>query len=144
MQKTSTHEAFKGIHDDVKMGSERGFGIVFAIVFGIVALWPLKNGGAPRLWAAGVAAAFLLTAFLAPAVLAPLNKLWFKFGLLLAKVMNPVVMFVLFVGAVVPTALLMRLRGKDLLHLRIDKSAKSYWVVRTPPGPEPATLRNQH
>ena len=76
---------------EVKMGSERGFGIVFAIVFLIIALFPLLGDGGVRLWSVAVAAIFGGLAFLAPKVLSPLNKLWFKFGMLLSKIVSPIV-----------------------------------------------------
>lgn len=124
-------------------GSERGFAIVFAAVFTIVALWPLLSGGAPRLWALLVAGAFLLAGFLAPAVLAPLNRLWYRFGLLLGRIVSPVVMAILFYATVLPTGLLMRLFRKDLLGLRFDPRADSYWIPREPPGPAPDSFKQQ-
>src|SRR5262249_2581596 len=105
---------------DVKMGSERGFGMVFAGVFSIMAAWPLLRGHGIN-WAAYVpAAAFLLAALLRPGMLAPLNRAWFKFGLALSRITTPLVMGALFFGVVVPTGLVMRLRRKDLLKLTID------------------------
>ena len=128
---------------DVKVGSERGFGIVFAVVFAIIGLWPLLGDGPVRLWSLGVAAGFLAAAFLVPAALRPLNKLWFKFGLVLHKIVNPLVMGLLFFVTVTPTALIMRALGKDPLNRRFDPNADSYWIPRDPPGPAPETMRNQ-
>ena len=90
---------------EVKMGSERGFGIVFAIVFLIIALFPLLGDGGVRLWSVGVAAVFGGLAFLAPKVLTPLNRLWFKFGMLLSRIVSPIVMGILFFVTVTPTGL---------------------------------------
>jgi hypothetical protein len=90
-----------------------------------------------------VAALFLAIALLYPSLLHPLNRLWFAFGLLLGRVMTPVVMGLLFVLAVVPTALVMRLRGRDLLRLKIDRESKSYWIMREPPGPPRDSMGNQ-
>jgi len=117
-------------HDAVSVGSERSFGLVFAAVFALVALWPLTDGSGPRWWALAVALGFAVAGFLAPAVLRPLNILWFSFGLLLGRILGPVVMGVIFFVAVTPTALIFRLLGKDPLRLQADESAKSYWIER--------------
>ena len=127
----------------VEMGSDRSFGLVFAAVFAIVALLPLKDGGEPRLWAGAVAAAFLLVAFVYPRALKPLNKLWFLIGMALHHVVTPLVMGLLFFCTVTPIALIMRALGKDPLRLARDDTAASYWIVRIPPGPAPETMRRQ-
>ena len=123
--------------------SNRSFGLVFALVFGVIAVYPMVFGGNLRREWAAVAALFLLLALLAPAVLAPLNRLWFRFGLVLHKVVNPVVMAVIFVVAVIPTGLLMRLFGKDPLRLRREPAAQTYWISRDSPGPKAQSLKNQ-
>ncbi|HRD75354.1 MAG TPA: SxtJ family membrane protein [Hyphomicrobiaceae bacterium] len=138
--------------DGVKMGSERGFGLVFTAVFTIIRLWPTftfrtlpaLSLDSARLWALAIALACLLVALLAPAVLRPLNVLWFKFGMLLGRIMNPIVMGVLFFLVFVPFAIVLRLLGKDLLRLKLDRAAPSYWIRRTPPGPTGDSLRNQY
>ena len=137
-----THERLAG-DEPAKGGSDRGFGVVFAVVFVAVGLFPLLNGGAPRAWALGVAAAFLLAALVRPAMLAPLNRVWFKFGLLLQRVVNPLVMAVIYFAVVTPTGLVMRALGKDPLRLKYDPDAQSYWIHRDPPGPERESMRNQ-
>lgn len=120
----------------IPMGSERGFGLVFAGVFAIFAGLPLLHGSPPRLWPLPVAALFLAAALLRPAILAPLNRLWFRFGLALGQVMTPVMMALLFVAAVIPTALLMRLLRKDPMHRRLAPEAETYWERREhQPGP---------
>jgi hypothetical protein len=124
-------------------GSNRAFGIVFTIVFAIIAAWPLVKGGPVRLWAAAVAAIFLVLALAAPRVLRPLNRAWTAFGVLLGKIISPIMLFVVYVIAVVPTGLILRLRGKDPLHRRFDPEAKSYWVHRVPPGKPDATMSRQ-
>lgn len=136
------HEDFKH-DDDVKMGSERGFGLVFAVVFAIIGAWPLLDSVEPRWWAFAIAALFVIAAYIAPALLRPLNVLWFKFGLLLYKVVNPIVMGLLYYVTVVPIGLLMRAVGKDPLNRAFQPDAKSYWIVRDPPGPEPESMKNQ-
>lgn len=121
---------------NVKMGSERSFGLVFAGVFGVVAVLPLMHGYPVRLWALPVAALFLAVALIRPALLAPLNRLWFRFGLALGRVMTPVMMGVLFVVAVIPTALLMKLLRKDPMQRRLLPEAATYWERREQqPGP---------
>ena len=136
------HESFDR-EDDVKVGTERSFGLVFAVVFTAVGLWPLIDGGGPRLWSLGVAAGFLLAALVAPRALRPLNLLWFKFGMLLHHVVTPLVMGLLFFATVTPIALLMRIFGKRPLDLAFEPDAKSYWIERDPPGPEPGSMKRQ-
>ena len=128
-------------HTEVKMGSERSLGIVFAVVFLIVGLWPLKAGGDPRYWALGIAVVFLGLGLLAPRYLAPLNKVWFKFGMVLSAIVSPIVMGLLFFIAVTPMALIMRARKKDLLRCKFDRQAASYWIEREQPV---GTMKNQY
>lgn len=132
-----------GRQHDIKSSSDRAFGVVFAVVFGAIGLWPLAQGGALRLWAVGLAALFLVLALVWPTSLHPLNRLWTRLGLLLHAVVNPLVMGLLFFGTVLPIGLILRLRGKDLLNLRRDPKARSYWIERKPPGPQPETMIHQ-
>ena len=136
------HEQFSR-EDGVKAGSDRAFGLVFAAVFALIGLWPLAATGGVRTWALIVAALFLAAAFFAPGALKPLNRVWFLFGKLLHKIINPLVMALLFFTTVTPIALLMRLAGKDPLRLKFDRAARSYWIERTPPGPAPDSMRRQ-
>ena len=130
--------------DDRDPPSLRSFGITFAVVFAIIGLWPLVWHWLPvRMWALAIAAAFLAVTWLAPSLLSPLNRLWFAFGMLLHKVVNPLVLGLLFVVLVTPLALVMRLFGKRFIPEHFDQGAKSYWIKREPPGPEPETIRNQ-
>ncbi|CAA7622694.1 conserved membrane hypothetical protein [Magnetospirillum sp. LM-5] len=142
MAKGGTHESLTAV-TEVKIGSERSFGLVFAVLFAIIALWPLKDGGDIRLWALGAAAAFLVAALAAPQLLKPLNFLWFKFGMLLHHIVTPLVMGLLFFLTVTPVGLLMRATGKDPMRLKRDPAAASYWIERAPPGPAPETMKNQ-
>ncbi len=137
-----THEDFSR-KEDVKSASNRSFGLVMAAFFLIIACWPLIRAEPVRWWALGAAAVFASLAFILPAALAPLNKLWLKLGLLLYKVVNPIVLGLLFYVTVTPIALLMRMLGKDPLRLRRDPDAASYWIERTPPGPAPESMKNQ-
>ena len=136
------HESFTR-DDEVRSSSDRAFGLVFAVVFALIALWPLWRGRGPRWWSLGLAAAFVGAALLAPRVLAPLNRLWFRLGLLLHAVVNPVVMALVFFTTVTPIALIMRAMGKDPLRLRRDQDARTYWIERQPPGPMPDTMPRQ-
>lgn len=128
---------------EVKPGSNRNFGLVFAAAFAVIALLPLWGGHPVRWWALIVAALFLAAALLKPDVLAPLNYLWFRFGMLLSRVVSPVVMGAVFFLCVAPLGMLVRALGKDPLALRRDGKAASYWIVRDPPGPAPQSMKNQ-
>jgi len=140
LNKPNTHECFAA-RSEVKSGSERSFGLVFTVVFVIIGFWPLLDGENIRAWALVVGMIFALAAFFIPAALKPLNKAWFKFGLLLHKIINPVIMGFLFYLTIMPIGLIMRMLGKDILNLRIDKSSPTYWIRRDTPKPE--SLRNQ-
>jgi predicted membrane metal-binding protein len=126
-----------------KIGSERSFGLVFAAVFLLVALWPLLDRASPRWWALGVAAGFALCAWLAPRILAPLNLVWFRFGELLHRIVSPVALGVIFFCVITPYAFVMRLFGRDALLLRKGSARPSYWVRREPPGPPADSFHNQ-
>ena len=116
--------------DDVKIGSNRSFGIVFFVVFLIIAIYPLINGGELRLWSLIISIIFLILGLLNSKILNQLNKLWFKFGILLGKIISPLVMGTIFFLVVTPIGLLMRLLNKDLLNLKFNKSS-SYWIEKT-------------
>lgn len=131
------------ITDDVKTGSDRSFGIVFGIVFALIGLLPMLHSGAPRWWALAVAATFLGIALSIPRWLAPLNRLWMRFGLLLSRVTTPILMALVFFSTVTPIAVTMRLLGKDPLRLRRDPESNSYWIARSPSGPARGTMKNQ-
>ncbi len=124
--------------------TERSFGLVFTVVFAIIGLLPLWGGHGPRVWALGIALAFALLAFAAPKVLAPLNRFWMAFGKVMHKVVSPLVLGLLFAVAVVPTSMYLRLKGADPLRLKRDPAAKTYWLPREPPGPDPVSFKNQY
>jgi len=109
--------------------SNRSFGIVFFIVFLLIAIWPLINDGSVRYWSVVVAVIFLILGLLKSRFLTPLNKLWIKFGELLGKIIAPIVMGVIYFLIVTPIGLFMRLIQKDLLRLKFNKN-KSYWIKR--------------
>ena len=113
----------------IEISSNRSFGIVFFVFFLIISLWPLKIGQDIRLWSLVISIIFLLLGLFNSKLLTPLNRIWFKFGLLLGKVVSPVIMGVVFFFVVTPTGLIMKFLGKDLLNLKKTKS-KSYWVEK--------------
>ena len=139
----------RNLHEDLgrgheaKQGSPRGFGIVFAVVFAVIGLWPLMGGESARTWALVLAGVLLALALMRPALLAPLNRLWLGLGAVLHRIVNPLVMGLMFFAIIMPTALVLRLMGKDLLRRRFHPGAESYWIPREPPGPEPQSMRNQ-
>ena len=126
--------------DDVKISSNRSFGIVFFVVFLIIALYPLINDGNIRLWSLIVSLAFLALGLLNSKFLSPLNKIWFKFGLFLGKIISPIVMGIIFFLVVTPTGLIMKLLRKDLLNLKFNNN-KTYWINKS--GPK-SKMKNQY
>lgn len=113
--------------NNLKQGSNRNFGLVFFIVFLIVATYPLLNDQNMRIWSAVLSLLFLILGLINSKILSPLNKIWFKFGIYLGKIISPLIMCIIFFFIVTPIALLMRLLKKDLLNLKFNKS-KSYWI----------------
>ena len=138
----STHESFS--RDETVAGSsDRSFGIVMTAAFAVISLLNWWHDGHSWRWTGGTAVLFLAAALLYPAALKPLNRLWLKFGLLLHKVVNPIMMAFVFFGAVLPTGLIMRALGKDPLRLKRQPDANSYWIERRPPGPAPESMKDQ-
>ena len=137
-----THERLVG-DAEIQASSDRSFGVVSGVVLLGYGLWPLLHGASPRWWSFVVGGTFLLLALLFPQTLSLLNQLWLKVGRLLQRVMTTVVTGLLFYTSVTPMGLLLRRYGKDLLRLRRDPNARSYWIERRPPGPAPETMRNQ-
>ncbi len=138
----AVHEPFSR-SEEIKQSSDRSFGIVFTVVFAVIGLWPMLGDGQIRVWSISIAGLLLAISVIRPAILAPLNRLWTRFGLLLHRITNPIIMGFVFFLAVTPTAVILKLMGKDPLRRGFDREAKSYWIERTPPGPEPETMKNQ-
>ena len=138
----ATHEDFSRTHQ-VKASSNRSFGWVFTLVFLIISLWPLFSGEMVRWWSLFIAAAFVLVTVAVPKLLALPNRLWLRFGLLLNRIISPVVLAFLFYIVVTPTGALMRAFGKDSLRLRRHDSDTSYWIKREPRGPKPDSMNHQ-
>ena len=142
MQAQSFHENLAR-EEAIKGSSDRSFGLFFAIFFVII--------GTVQVWAGHwlafawfiVAGLFATIALARPALLAPLNRLWGRFGLLLFHVVNPVVMGILYYVCVVPIGLLMRALGKDPLRRKFEPAEETYWIRREPPGPPSESMRNQ-
>ena len=126
--------------DEIKLGSNRSFGIVFFIVFVLIATYPLINQGEVRIWFLIISFLFLFLGLLNSKILTPLNKLWFRFGLFLGKIISPIIMAVIFFLVVTPIGLLMRLFGKDVLNLKLNKKKSSYWIEKV--GPK-SKMKNQ-
>ena len=125
--------------DDIKISSNRSFGIVFFAVFLLISLYPLINNERVILWSLFVSLIFLVLGILNSNFLSPLNKLWFKFGILLGRIISPIIMGIIFFLVVTPIGIIMRLLGKDVLNLKYNNH-KSYWIEKT--GPK-SKMKNQ-
>jgi hypothetical protein len=125
--------------DDIKIGSNKSFGIVFFVVFLLITLYPLLNNESLRIWSLVISIIFLILGILDSKILSPLNKIWFKFGIFLGKIISPIVMGIIFFLVVTPTGFIMRLLGKDVLNLKYSDH-KSYWIEKT--GPK-SKMKNQ-
>ena len=115
--------------DETKVGSNKNFGIVFFVVFILIAVYPLVNDGEIRKWSLIISLVFLILGYLNSKILTPLKILWFKFGIILGKIISPIIMAVIFFLVVTPIALIMRLLGKDVLKLKF-RNIKSYWIEK--------------
>ena len=125
--------------DDIRISSNRSFGIVFFVVFLLIALYPLTYGGEIRIWSLIISIIFLTLGLLNSKILSPLNKIWFKFGILLGKIVSPLIMGIIFFLVVTPIGFIMRLLRKDVLNLKYNKN-KSYWIEKN--GPK-SKMKNQ-
>lgn len=153
-RRPAIHERLTGDEHRMVMISNRRFGIIFTIVFTVIALLPYMFSGTARWWVfsfggpilgwfLAIAAVLLLVALVRPSLLYLLNFVWFKVVLVLSWIVSFVAMALLFYGVVTPTGLIMRILRKDLLKLRYDKDTDSYWIHRDPPGPDPDSMKNQ-
>ena len=125
--------------ENIQIPSNKSFGIVFAIVFFLIAFYPLINSGETRIWSVLISLIFLVLGLINSKILAPLNKLWFKFGIFLGKIISPIIMGIIFFLVVTPIGLLMRLLGNDLINLKYNNN-KSYWIEKS--GPK-SKMKNQ-
>jgi hypothetical protein len=136
------HEDFAR-QDEVVGSSDRAFGLTLAVVCLVIGTIRLVLGHHYAAWWLGVGLVLLGLALFWTAPLKPLNRLWLRLGLVLYRVINPIVMLLLFVTTIIPIGALLRLFGKDPLRLRRDPATPSYWLPREPPGPDPKSMINQ-
>tara|TARA_S200000501_G_scaffold288501_1_gene273169 strand:- start:791 stop:1174 length:384 start_codon:yes stop_codon:yes gene_type:complete len=125
--------------NEIKIGSNKSFGIVFFLVFLVISLYPLINNESLRYWSLVVSFVFLILGLFNSNILTPLNRLWFKFGILLGKFISPLIMGIIFFLVVTPIGILMKIFKKDLINLKFDNS-KSYWIEKTEPK---SNMKNQ-
>ena len=125
--------------DEIKISSNKSFGIVFFIVFLLISLYPLLKGNDLRIWSLVISFIFLILGLINSKILTPLNRLWFKFGLLLGKFISPLIMGIIFFVVVTPIGIIMRLLKKDLLNLKYNKK-ETYWINKS--GPK-SKMKNQ-
>jgi hypothetical protein len=123
----------------IKVSSNKSFGLVFFVVFLLIALWPLSYNSEIRIWSFLLSIIFLILGLLNSKILSPMNKIWFKFGLLLGKFVSPLVMGIIFFLVVTPIGLIMRILKKDLLSLKYNKNS-TYWIEKN--GPK-SKMKNQ-
>lgn len=136
------HEDLSREHER-RLSSDRTFGLVLGVAFMIVGVFPVLHGNPPRLWAIIIGAVLWILAVAIPGVLHRANVYWSEFGLLLNRIVSPVVMGLLFFAVVTPIALLFRGLGNDPLRRKRDPAAASYWIDRVPPGPSPESIKDQ-
>ena len=120
------------MQEKIKLPSNRNFGIVFSIVFLIISLWPLLSQNDVRIWSLLLSGIFLILGLINSIILTPLNRLWFKFGIFLGKIVSPIILGIIFFLVVTPTGFLLRLFGKDVINLKYNNN-NSYWIEKTGP-----------
>jgi len=125
---------------EIKLPSNKSFGIVFFIVFFIIALWPLKSGSDIRIVPLLISLIFLILGLINSNLLKPLNIIWMKFGLMLGKFMNPIIMGLIYYLTVVPTGLILKILNKNLLNIKKKNDQKSYWIKKEK---SQSTMKNQ-
>ena len=123
----------------IQISSNKSFGIVFFIVFLLIALWPLLDSNQVRYWPLIISIIFLILGLINSKILTPLNKIWFKFGLLLGGIVSPIIMGFVFFLVVLPTGIIMKLLRKDILSLKKNEK-ETYWIERKHP---PSSMKNQ-
>tara|TARA_B100001971_G_scaffold110502_1_gene101491 strand:- start:2300 stop:2689 length:390 start_codon:yes stop_codon:yes gene_type:complete len=128
------------MREDIKISSNRSFGIVFFIFFIIVSIYPLIKGGEIRIWSLFIALIFLILGIINSKLLTPLNKIWFRFGILLGNFVSPIIMGIVFFIVVTPVSLILRLLGKDVLSLKKNNKKRTYWIDKSDPK---SKMKNQ-
>ena len=131
---------FKLNSNNIKISSNRSFGILFFIVFLIIGIWPLLNQNEIRIWSLSISIIFLVLGIFNSKILYPLNKVWFKFGIILGNIISPFVMGIIFFFVVTPTSIIMKLLGKDLINLK-KNNKKTYWIQK---NNKKSKMKNQY
>lgn len=142
VKRDNLHEDLRR-EEEVKGSSDRGFGLVFAAFFAILTALKLWQESWWALAWGAAALATLAVAYVAPQILGPFNRLWTRFGLLLFRIVNPIVMFLVYAACIVPMGVAMRLFGWDPMRRKFDPAASTYWIMRDPPGPPGSSMKNQ-
>ena len=124
----------------IKIGSNKNFGIVFSIVFLVIAFWPMLNGNEINYWLLAISIVFLILGLINSKILTPLNKIWFKIGIFLGNIVSPVLLGLVFFLIVTPTSIIMKLLGKDLLNLKKNNN-NSYWIEK---NNQKSKMKNQY
>lgn len=123
----------------IEIGSNRSFGIVFFLVFLVIGVFPIKSGGSINYLLVCISIIFLFLGIVNSKLLTPLNKIWFKFGIILGHVLSPVIMGLIFFMVVTPTAFVLKVFRKDVLNLK-NNNKKTYWIIKSEVS---SSLRNQ-
>ena len=126
-------------YKDIKIGSNRSFGVVFFVVFLLIGLWPILKGNEIRIWSIVISLIFLILGILNSKILTPFNKVWFRFGIFLGNFISPIIMGIVFFLVVTPTGLIMKILKKDLLKLK-NNNSNTYWLEKDNSN---NSLRNQ-
>ena len=129
--------------EEIKVSSNRSFGMVFTLVFLVVGIWQISTGKSLGWYFFASAILFFIVTITFPSLLGPFNRVWFKFGLLLGQAVNPVILGLVFFLVVTPIGIVRRLLGKDSLHLKPKPNLKSYWIDRNPAGPKISSMTKQ-
>ncbi len=137
-----THENTSSFRK-VILSSNRKFGLTFGAILAVLGVWPLIHHHSPRWLLIALGVAFAAVAMAAPDRLTPLNRAWFKLGMLLSRIVNPIIMGLMFFGAVTPFGWVMRKNGADLLSLKLKPGSGSYWVEREPKAPAEGAMTKQ-
>jgi hypothetical protein len=141
--KGKSHESLEA-HVEIKTGSDRSFGWVVGGVLSLIGLWPVLYGNGPRLWVLIPGLLLIGFAVLRPDLLRPLNTLWFRIGLLLGRIVSPIVLGIVYYFWITPFALVFRLFNKRFLALAFEPDAESYWIIRAPADRDPARMRRPY
>ncbi|SCA56282.1 conserved membrane hypothetical protein [Candidatus Terasakiella magnetica] len=133
-------------HHEIEGSSDRSFGLTVGGILALIEAYRLFSSGTIDtigIVLLSIATPLMVLGLIYPSVLAPLNRAWMKLGLVMFKIVNPIIMFAVYIITIVPIGLILKMVGKDPLNLKLDKSATSYWIERDPAGPKPESMKNQ-